>query len=42
MTLVARRPFETDETVACGIPGYDFPGTELLVDELVVDDETFA
>ena len=38
VTLSASRPFETDQVVACGIPGYDFPGTELLADELVVDE----
>jgi hypothetical protein len=42
ITLLASRPFETDEVVACGIPGYDKPGTELLADTLVVDDEPFA
>ena len=35
-------PFETDEVVACGIPGYANPGTELVADELVVDDDPFA
>jgi hypothetical protein len=40
--LTASRPFVTDEVVACGIPGYDNPGTELLADTLVVDDEPFA
>jgi len=40
--LTASRPFETDEVVACGIPGYDSPGTELLADTLVVDDDPFA
>jgi hypothetical protein len=40
--LTASRPFETDQVVACGIPGYDFPGTELLADELVVEDDPFA
>ena len=33
---------QTDEIVACGIPGYDKPGTELIADELVVDDAPFA
>jgi hypothetical protein len=42
VTLRASRPFETDEVVACGIPGYDQPGTELLADELVVMDDPFA
>ena len=40
--LAATRPFETDEIVACGIPGYANPGTELVADELVVDDDPFA
>ena len=40
--LTASRPFETDEVVACGIPGYDNPGTELLADTLVVADDPFA
>ena len=40
--LRATRPFETDEPVACGIPGYDEPGTELIADELAVDDDPFA
>ena len=42
VTLTASRRFETDEVVACGIPGYDQPGTELLADALVVDDDPFA
>ena len=40
--LTASRPFATDEVVACGIPGYDQPGRELLADTLVVDDDPFA
>jgi hypothetical protein len=42
VTLTATRPFETDEVVACGIPGYGNPGTELLADAFVVDDGPFA
>jgi hypothetical protein len=42
ITLRASRPFATEEVVACGIPGYDKPGTELLADTLVVDDAPFA
>jgi hypothetical protein len=42
VTLKATQPFETDEVVACGIPGYDNPGTELLADELVVADGDFS
>jgi len=38
----ATRPVETDEPVACGIPGYERAGLELYADELVVDDEPFA
>jgi len=40
--LRATKPFETDEPVACGIPGYDEPGTELIADELAVADDPFA
>jgi len=42
VTLSASKPFETDQVVACGIPGYDHPGTEFLADELVVNDGPFA
>ncbi len=42
VSLTATRPFVTDERVACGIPGYSRPGTELYADELVVADEPFA
>jgi len=38
VTLRASRPVETDERVACGIPGYHLAGTELYADELHVDD----
>lgn len=40
--LRAARPFETDEVVACGIPGYGHPGTELIADELVVESGPFS
>jgi hypothetical protein len=40
--LRSTRPFETDRPVACGIPGYDEPGTELIADELVVEDDPFS
>jgi hypothetical protein len=33
---------ETDQAVACVIPGYDRGGQELYADELVVDDEPFV
>lgn len=42
VTLRANRAFETREAVACGISGYDVPGTELVADELHVDDGPFA
>ena len=38
----ASRRFETDVPVACGIPGYDREGYEMVADELKVDDEPFA
>jgi hypothetical protein len=41
VTLRASRPFETEERVACGIPGYHIAGTELYADELTVADEPF-
>jgi len=42
VTLRASTPYPTADVVACGIPGYDQPGIELLADELVVDDAPFA
>lgn len=43
-SVVARasRRYETDLPVACGIPGYDRLGYEMLADELRVDEEPFA
>ena len=41
VSLVATRPVETEEPVACGIPGYDQPGTELYADSFRVDDGPF-
>ena len=43
-SVVARasRRFETDLPVACGIPGYDRVGYEMVADELRVDEEPFA
>jgi hypothetical protein len=41
ITLRATRPVETDVPVACGIPGYDQPGTELYADTLAVHDGPF-
>jgi hypothetical protein len=35
--LYASRRVEIEESVSCGIPGYDHPGRELYADELVVD-----
>jgi len=42
ISLTATRPFDTNERVACGIPGYGRPGTEFVADELAVADEPFA
>jgi hypothetical protein len=39
--LGAFRPVETDERVACGIPGYHIAGTEYYADRLTVADEPF-
>lgn len=38
----ASRRFETDLPVACGIPGYDREGYEMVADELRVDDDGFS
>jgi hypothetical protein len=38
----ATTPVETDQQVACIVPGYERPGTELYADELTVADEPFA
>ena len=40
--LQAYQPFETSDEVRCIVPGYDRPGTELVTDELIVDDEPFS
>jgi hypothetical protein len=40
--LRATMPFETDSTVSCIVPGHDRPGTELINDEVIVDDPPFA
>jgi Protein of unknown function (DUF1326) len=39
--LSATQPVETDERVACGIPGYDIAGAEYYADRLLVHDEPF-
>jgi hypothetical protein len=39
--LRATRLAAPDQTVRCGIPGYEQPGNELVTDELVVHDEPF-
>jgi hypothetical protein len=41
VALAASRPVETDQPVACGIPGYHQPGTELYAEKFVVDDGPF-
>jgi len=38
----ASRAFATEDAVACGIPGYDRHGYELVADEHVVSDGPFA
>jgi hypothetical protein len=38
VTVTATRPVDAPETVACGIPGLDRPGQEVVSDELRVDD----
>ena len=40
--LRATTPVETDSTVSCIVPGHDRPGTELINDEVVVDDAPLA
>jgi hypothetical protein len=42
VSLHAARPFETDQTVTCIVPGHDHLGHELVADELVVADDPFA
>ena len=39
VTVTATRPVDSDETVACGIPGLDRPGQEVVSDDLVVADD---
>ena len=39
--MVASRPVETDERIACGIPGYHIAGTEYYADRLALADEPF-
>lgn len=38
VTVAATQLFSADETVACGIPGFDHPGQEVRADLLQVDD----
>jgi len=42
ISVRATRRVETEQPVACGIPGYERPGYELYADELRVDDDPFA
>jgi hypothetical protein len=42
VTVTASRPVDSDAPVACGIPGLDRPGQEVISDELRVDDETLS
>lgn len=38
----ASTPYATDATVSCIVPGHDRPGTELVNDDVIVDDGRFA
>jgi hypothetical protein len=38
----ATRPFETDQTVSCIVPGHHVPGTEYVADTLRVEETPFA
>ena len=40
--LRATTPVTSASTVSCVVPGHDRPGTELINDEVVVDDQPFA
>jgi hypothetical protein len=40
--LHATRPVETDSSVSCIVPGHDRAGTELVNDEVIVNDPPFA
>ena len=42
ISLRATEPVETDEPVACGIPGYDHVGLELYAGDFVVEDQPFS
>jgi hypothetical protein len=39
VTVLARAPFTSEESVSCGIPGHDHPGQELVQETLEVDDD---
>lgn len=38
----ATTPYPSEATVSCIVPGHDHPGTELVNDEVVVEDGTFS
>jgi hypothetical protein len=40
--LRATTPYATGSAVSCIVPGHDRPGTELINDEVVVDDPPFT
>jgi Protein of unknown function (DUF1326) len=42
VSMRATQRVETDQPVACGIPGYERQGYELYADELRVDDDPFS
>ena len=41
-TVRATKPFETEQTVSCIVPGHHLPGTEFVADMLRVEEEPFA
>jgi hypothetical protein len=42
VTVMARSPFASEESVSCGIPGHDQPGEELVHETLKVDDDPLS
>jgi hypothetical protein len=42
LAVVAGEPVATGEVVACGIPGFDHPGTEVRVDQLTSTDPALS
>lgn len=42
VTVAARSPFTSEESVSCGIPGHDQPGEELVHETLKVEDDPLS